>query len=133
MERSSTTDAGSAIASPTMDGASEAPARASTIPSNFGKYEIITHLASGGMADIFLSRARGIEGFEKLAIIKRIRQDRAFDKKMIDLFLDEARLAASLQHPNIVQVFEFGIVDGSYFLAMEYVHGEDVAAVLRRM
>jgi len=51
------------------------------IPSNFGKYEIITHLASGGMADIFLSRARGIEGFEKLAIIKRIRQDRAFDRR----------------------------------------------------
>ena len=80
-----------------------------------------------------MARARGIQGFEKLAIIKRIRQDRAFDKKMIDLFLDEARLAASLQHPNIVQVYEFGIVDGSYFLAMEYVHGEDVAAVIKRM
>src|SRR4051812_7359004 len=69
--------------------AQDAPAIQATVPLNFGKYEIITHLASGGMADIFLSRARGIEGFEKLAIIKRIRQDRAFDKKMIDLFLDE--------------------------------------------
>ncbi|HWE27781.1 MAG TPA: protein kinase [Polyangia bacterium] len=109
------------------------PVATNGIPANFGKYEVITHLASGGMADIFLSRARGIEGFEKLAVIKRIRQDRAFDKKMVDLFLDEARLAASLQHPNIVQVFEFGIVEGSYFLAMEYVHGEDVASVLKRM
>jgi len=113
--------------------AEESPLIPAGVPANFGKYEIITHLASGGMADIFLSRARGIQGFEKLAIIKRIRQDRSFDKKMVELFLDEARLAASLQHPNIVQVFEFGIVDGSYFLAMEYVHGEDVAAVLRRM
>jgi tRNA A-37 threonylcarbamoyl transferase component Bud32 len=113
--------------------AEERPLAPTDVPANFGKYEIITHLASGGMADIFLSRARGIEGFEKLAIIKRIRQDRAFDKKMVELFLDEARLAASLQHPNIVQVFEFGIVEGSYFLAMEYVHGEDVAGVLKRM
>ncbi|MCU1281014.1 MAG: putative serine/threonine protein kinase, partial [bacterium] len=137
MERSSTTVSGSSIIPDIIANApvaAEAPRPAPMgIPANFGKYEIITHLASGGMADIFLSRARGIEGFEKLAIIKRIRQDRAFDKKMIDLFLDEARLAASLQHPNIVQVFEFGIVDGSYFLAMEYVHGEDVAALLKRM
>ncbi|HEY2745690.1 MAG TPA: serine/threonine-protein kinase [Polyangia bacterium] len=125
MERSSTTDSDSAIAPP--------PVAAPTIPTNFGKYELITHLASGGMADIFLCRARGIQGFEKLAIIKRVRQDRAFDKKTVDLFLDEARLAASLQHPNIVQVFEFGIVEGSYFLAMEYVHGEDVHALLKRM
>jgi serine/threonine protein kinase len=133
MERSSITDGGSAIVPSPIDGASEGPARASTIPPNFGKYEIITHLASGGMADIFLCRARGIQGFEKLAIIKRVRQDRALDKKMVDLFLDEARLAASLQHPNIVQVFEFGIVEGSYFLAMEYVHGEDVHSLLMRM
>ena len=91
------------------------------------------HLASGGMADIFLSRARGIQGFEKLAIIKRVRQDRALDKKMVDLVLDEARLAASLQHPNIVQVFEFGVVEGSYFLAMEYVHGEDAHVLVNRM
>ena len=133
MERSSTTDDGSAIAPvPPVAAAPESPPRPS-IPSNFGKYEIITHLASGGMADIFLCRARGIQGFEKLAIIKRVRQDRAFDKKMVDLFLDEARLAASLQHPNIVQVFEFGIVDGSYFLAMQYVHGEDVHALIKRM
>jgi eukaryotic-like serine/threonine-protein kinase len=134
MERSSTTDGGSTIApsrpdDSTPDSLPSVPA----IPSNFGKYEIITHLASGGMADIFLCRARGIQGFEKLAIIKRVRQDRALDRKMVDLFLDEARLAASLQHPNIVQVFEFGIVDGSYFLAMEYVHGQDVHALLKRM
>ena len=127
------TDGGSAVASPASDGAAEAPARAATIPSNFGKYEIITHLASGGMADIYLCRARGIQGFEKLAIIKRVRQDRALDKKMVELFLDEARLAASLQHPNIVQVYEFGIVEGSYFLAMEYVHGEDVHSLLARI
>jgi tRNA A-37 threonylcarbamoyl transferase component Bud32 len=119
MERSNPSDGEAAVAS--------------AIPSSFGKYEILLHLASGGMADIFLSRARGIHGFEKLAIIKRVRQDRALDKKMVDLFLDEARLAASLQHPNIVQVYEFGIVEGSYFLAMEYVHGEDAHALLKRM
>ncbi len=133
MERSSSTEGGSPITEPAGGVADASPAHAATIPSTLGKYEIITHLASGGMADIFLSRARGIQGFEKLAIIKRVRQDRAFDKKMVDLFLDEARLAASLQHPNIVQVFEFGIVEGSYFLAMEYVHGEDVHSLLKRM
>jgi tRNA A-37 threonylcarbamoyl transferase component Bud32 len=133
MERSGTTDTGSEIAPVPPAAVAAEAARRPSIPSNFGKYEIITHLASGGMADIFLCRARGIQGFEKLAIIKRVRQDRAFDKKMVDLFLDEARLAASLQHPNIVQVFEFGIVDGSYFLAMQYVHGEDVHALLKRM
>jgi eukaryotic-like serine/threonine-protein kinase len=133
MERSGTTDTGSEIAPVPPAAAAPQAAPRPSIPSNFGKYEIITHLASGGMADIFLCRARGIQGFEKLAIIKRVRQDRAFDKKMVDLFLDEARLAASLQHPNIVQVFEFGIVDGSYFLAMQYVHGEDVHALVKRM
>jgi len=122
MERSSTTGSGA-----------ESQPPAPSIPTNFGKYELVTHLASGGMADIFLCRARGIQGFQKLAIIKRVRQDRALDKKMVDLFLDEARLAASLQHPNIVQVYEFGILDGSYFLAMEYVHGEDVHALVKRM
>jgi len=131
MDPSSPTEP-AATAAPPAAAAAEAVA-APTIPSNFGKYEIITHLASGGMADIFLCRARGIQGFEKLAIVKRVRQDRALDKKMVELFLDEARLAASLQHPNIVQVFEFGIVEGSYFLAMEYVHGEDVHALIKRM
>ena len=130
MERPSPPEGDAAPVSPP---ATEAPRARAAIPSNFGKYEIIFHLASGGMADIFLSRARGIQGFEKLAIIKRVREDRALDKKMVDLFLDEARLAASLQHPNIVQVFEFGIAEGSYFLAMEYVHGEDAHHLVNRM
>src|SRR5436305_4274686 len=103
------------------------------MPARFGKYEVISHLATGGMADIFLARARGLKGFEKLVIIKRVRQALADDKSIIELFLDEARLAASLQHPHIVQVYEIGIVDGNYFLAMEFVHGEDASSVLRKM
>lgn len=89
MDRPSIRDGETAIAGTTAVVGPPQPLPAPSIPSNFGKFEIITHLASGGMADIFLCRARGIQGFEKLAIIKRVRQDRALDKKMVDLFLDE--------------------------------------------
>src|SRR5262249_47203301 len=70
-----------------------------------GKYELLAHLATGGMAEIHLARVRGAEGFEKLVVVKRVREDLQGNAHVVQQFLDEARLSASLQHPNIVQVY----------------------------
>jgi len=82
------------------------------------------------MADVLLARADGIEGFQRHIVIKRIHADLSEDPKYVQMFLDEARLAASLHHHNIVQVNDIGVEDGKFFFAMEYVHGEDVRNVL---
>jgi tRNA A-37 threonylcarbamoyl transferase component Bud32 len=103
------------------------------LPARLGKYELLRHLATGGMADIFLARVSGIEGFEKVVVIKRILAEFASNKEFVQLFLDEARLAATLHHPNVAQVYDVGIVGGQYFFAMEFVHGEDVRAILKTL
>src|SRR5580704_3402825 len=103
------------------------------LPRKFGKYTLIRKLAIGGMAELFLAIQRSHAGFEKLIVIKRIlpamNQDRAF----IEMLLHEARVAATLSHPNIVQVFDVDQVDGTYFIAMEHVHGEDIRSIVRQM
>jgi serine/threonine protein kinase len=99
--------------------------RAETATTNLGRYHVVKRLAAGGMADVLLARTDGIEGFERHVVIKRIHADLSDDQKYIQMFLDEARLAAALHHHNIVQVNDIGIDDGEYFFAMEYVHGED--------
>ncbi|HEX3764414.1 MAG TPA: serine/threonine-protein kinase, partial [Kofleriaceae bacterium] len=98
--------------------------------ARLGRYVILKHLASGGMADVLLARTAGLEGFERHVVIKRIRPELAHDRRFVRMFLDEARVAATLHHQNIVQVHDVGEVDGEYFIAMEYVHGEDVRHVL---
>ncbi len=106
--------------------------RAMTQTRQLGRYEIVQRLAEGGMADVLLARTVGIEGFERHVVIKRIRAEQARDGRYVSMFLDEARLAASLHHANVVQVNDIGQEDGEYFFAMEYVHGEDVRKILRR-
>ena len=96
-----------------------------------GRYELIQRLAVGGMAEIYLARATGIEGFEKLVVLKRILPQFARNEGFVSMFLDEARLSATLQHPNIAQVYDIGQHDGSYFFTMEYVRGEDVRTLLK--
>ncbi|HEU4729653.1 MAG TPA: serine/threonine-protein kinase, partial [Kofleriaceae bacterium] len=86
----------------------------------------------GGMAEVLLARTKGIEGFERHVVIKRIRSEQAHDQRYVTMFLDEARLAATLHHVNVVQVNDIGQEDGEYFFAMEYVHGQDLAHVLHR-
>ncbi len=98
-----------------------------------GRYEVVKHLAQGGMAEVFLARATGIEGFERHVVIKRIREEQAHDKMHVQMFLDEARLAASLHHHNIVQVHDIGEEQREYFFVMEYVHGEDVRKLLTQV
>ncbi|HEX4458912.1 MAG TPA: serine/threonine-protein kinase [Polyangia bacterium] len=103
------------------------------MPDQFGKYTVLRHLASGGMADLFLARATGIVGFEKIVVIKRIREDLLGDHEITELFLHEARLAAALEHPHIAQVYDVGMVNDSYFFAMEYVHGVDLRKIMRTL
>src|SRR5215471_14030698 len=98
--------------------------------ARLGRYEVLKHLASGGMADVLLGRTDGIEGFERHVVLKRIKSDHAKDQRFIQMFLDEARLAASLHHQNIVQVHDIGENNGEYFIAMEYLHGEDLRKLL---
>jgi eukaryotic-like serine/threonine-protein kinase len=97
---------------------------------SLGRYRVLKHLASGGMADVLLGRADGIEGFERHVVLKRIRGEHARDRRFISMFVDEARLAAGLHHSHIVQVFDIGEANGEYFFAMEYIHGEDVRKLL---
>ncbi|MEO7094087.1 MAG: serine/threonine-protein kinase [Polyangiales bacterium] len=106
--------------------------RAMTQTTRLGRYEVVQRLAAGGMADVLLGRTVGIEGFERHVVIKRIRAEQARDIRYVTMFLDEARLAASLHHANIVQVNDIGQEDGEYFFAMEYVLGEDVRKILSR-
>ncbi len=96
-----------------------------------GKYQILKKLAVGGMAEIYLARARGIEGFEKHVVLKRILPEHAKDERFVEMFLDEARLAARLQHHNIAQVYDIGQTNGAFFFSMEYLHGEDLRALLK--
>ncbi len=97
--------------------------------SAFGKYDLLAHLATGGMADIFLAKIRGESGFEKLVVVKRLLDKLALDPEYVEMFLDEARINARLSHTNVVQVLELGKVDGRYFMAMEYVSGLSVAQI----
>src|SRR3954465_11862681 len=91
-----------------------------------GKYDLIRQIAIGGMAELYLARTVGIEGFEKLVVVKRILPQFATNASFVNMFLNEARLAATLQHPNIASVYDIGVDEGDYFFAMEYVHGEDL-------
>jgi serine/threonine protein kinase len=94
-----------------------------------GKYEIMRRLAIGGMAEIYLARVTGAAGFEKLVVLKRILPSVAEDPTFVTMFLDEAKLAATLRHPNIADVYDVGEDAGTYFFTMEYVYGQDVRAI----
>jgi len=98
----------------------------------FGEYKILKKLATGGMAEVFLAKRIGMKGFEKLLAIKRILPQFAQNEEFIAMFIDEAKLAAKLNHRNIVQIYDFGSHQGSYYIAMEYVFGKDLRSVLKK-
>ncbi len=106
-----------------------APGRDATL----GRYEVLCLLATGGMASVHLARAAGIGGFEKLLVIKRILPHAAKDESFIQMFLDEARIAATLDHANVAHVFDVGSAHGDVFLAMEFLHGHDLRSIVRRI
>lgn len=96
------------------------------------RYTIVSKLADGGMAEIFLGVQRGAEGFEKPVVLKRIHARFAADAQFRDMLLDEAHISMSLQHSNIAQVLDLGVANGSYFLAFELVDGWDLERILER-
>ena len=103
------------------------------VGQTIGKYEVLQRLAAGGMAEIFLARMVGVLGFDKLVVIKRILPHLASRNDFIQMFLDEARIATTLNHANIVQTHEVGVHGKSYFMVMEYLAGEDVRSMVRRV
>lgn len=98
---------------------------------NFGQYLLLEKIATGGMAELFKAKRKGVEGFEKILAIKRILPHMSDNDEFITMFIDEAKLAAQLTHQNICQIFDLGKIESSYYIAMEYVHGKDLRAVLR--
>lgn len=100
--------------------------------TRLGSYEITRPLARGGMAELFLARSVGLEGFEKVVVLKRVLPHFAENPRFIRSFLDEAKLVAGFDHPNIAHVYDMGMADGSYFFTMEFVHGVDLRTLLRR-
>jgi hypothetical protein len=99
--------------------------------ARFGRYELVQPLGRGGMAEVFLARYVGPEGFEKRLVIKRVLPRLGHDRRFLALFFDEARTQVSLTHGNLVPVFDFGRVGNAYFIAMEHVHGCDLGTLLR--
>ena len=100
--------------------------------ARLGRYILKRKIATGGMAEIWLAEQAGPAGFAKEIVIKRILPHLADDQKFVEMFLDEARLAAAFSHPNIAQIFDLGEADGSYYIAMEYIDGFDLEGIVER-
>jgi eukaryotic-like serine/threonine-protein kinase len=100
--------------------------------SRFGKYELVRSLGHGGMAEAWLANARGAAGVTRSVVIKKVLPELAQNGELIESFISEAKISATLSHGNIAQVFEFGEFDGEYYLAMEWVNGKSLAQVLKR-
>jgi serine/threonine protein kinase len=98
----------------------------------FGKYAIQHRLAVGGMGEVFYAMQRGVRGFERPVILKSLLPDLARDEAFVEQFLDEARVAATLNHPNVVSIYEVGAWNGTYFIAMEYIRGRHLGQLVRR-
>ena len=98
----------------------------------FGKYLLLDRIAVGGMAEVFLAKSFGIEGFEKIIAIKRILPTMAEDSDFIEMFIDEAKIAGHLNHANIVPIYELGKIGDSHYIAMEYIWGKDLLQIMNR-
>jgi serine/threonine protein kinase len=96
-----------------------------------GKYDLIAKIATGGMAEIHLARSHAGGGVDKIVVVKKLLAEFEGHKEFVDMFLDEARVAASLNHPNVVQMYDFGEVGGAHFMAMEYLNGEDLRRIYK--
>jgi TonB family protein len=96
----------------------------------FGQYTLLEKIAVGGMAEVWKARMRGVEGFQKMVAIKKILPHMSDNSEFIGMFIDEAKLAAQLSHPNIVHIYDLGKIGRSYYIAMEYVEGKDLRSIL---
>jgi serine/threonine protein kinase/Tfp pilus assembly protein PilF len=100
-------------------------------PKQFGKYQLLDKIAVGGMAELYRAKLTGAQGFEKLIAIKKILPNLSGEENLVTAFIDEAKLAALLHHENIIQIYDFGSMDGQYFIAMEYLFGKDLRTITR--
>lgn len=97
---------------------------------SFGQYALLKRIGRGGMAELYLARQVGVMGFERVLAIKRILPHLTEDAEFVQMFINEAKIAAQITHPNVAQIYDFGTVNGIYYIAMEYVMGKSLAAVL---
>ncbi|MFO0678152.1 MAG: serine/threonine-protein kinase, partial [Polyangiaceae bacterium] len=121
---------------PTLEDHVEVPMFPGDVPAQgktCGRYRLRSEIAMGGMATLFLARQDGPGGFEKIVALKRIHESLLDDEQFIEMFLDEARIASRITHPNVCSVLDFGEADGNYFLAMEYLLGQPLSAIRRRL
>jgi len=108
------------------------PERLAPSGSEFGQYVIEEHIATGGMADVYKARMMGMEGFQKTVAIKRILGNLTDSDEFVRMFIDEAKLAAQLNHNNIIHIYDLGKVDRSHYIAMEYIEGHDLRSILEK-
>lgn len=95
----------------------------------FGQYTLLERIAVGGMAEVWKARMRGLEGFQKTVAIKKILPHMTHNSEFVSMFIDEAKLAAQLSHPNIIHIYDLGKIANDYFIAMEYVEGRDLRTI----
>ena len=100
--------------------------------TRFGQYVLLEKIATGGMAEVWKARKRGEEGFQKIVAIKKILPHLSDNQDFIEMFIDEAKLAAQLNHSNIIHIYDLGKIGASYFIAMEYIDGADLKAILKQ-
>ncbi|HVG09202.1 MAG TPA: protein kinase [Thermoanaerobaculia bacterium] len=96
----------------------------------FGQYTLLEKIAAGGMAEVWKARMRGVEGFQKTVAIKKILSHMTDNSEFVGMFIDEAKLAAQLSHPNIVHIYDLGKIGRDYYIAMEYVDGKDLRSLM---
>ena len=106
--------------------------REDIIGRQVGRYHVVSHLATGGMSELYIARQEAVGGFEKNIVLKLLQHRYAQHTRVVGMFLDEARLAAKLNHPNIVHVYDVAEEAGNKFIAMEYIHGETLTDVIKR-
>ena len=107
------------------------PADKASDKDRFGQFQLIEKIATGGMAEVYKARMSGVDGFQKIVAIKKILPHMAASDDFMTMFADEAKLAAQLNHPNIIHIYDLGKVDRSYYIAMEYVEGRDLRSILK--
>ncbi|MCP4870557.1 MAG: protein kinase [Proteobacteria bacterium] len=100
-------------------------------PIRFGKYQLIEKIATGGMAEVYKAKSYGVAGFERLLVIKKILPHLSRNPEFVRMFINEAKIAVSLNHANVVQVYDLGVVDKDYYMAMEFIHGHDLMRVIK--
>ncbi len=115
-----------------MSEGERAPEATATSVVALGKYLVLAELGRGGMAEVYLALSRGPNGFHKLVVLKLLRTHLAEDAGFLGMFLAEARLAARLNHANIVQTYEIGVEGGRHAIVMEYLEGRSLSARSRR-